>query len=158
MANRQLAAILVCLLGIFLAAYGQFCTTANIYAAFGARGHRAQHTAVWVAEVSGPVVAAVTLTFAEQPYSEIATENELESGCSPFVLQFRAAGLGAPFVRQVIEHAQSLPVIRAISITRATFMERAHVLSTNAGASGRFRPVTGTWRARTSMSGHFGGS
>jgi hypothetical protein len=33
---------------------------------------------VWVAEASNTVVAAVTPTFAGQPYSEIAMENELE--------------------------------------------------------------------------------
>ncbi len=35
--------------------------------------HRAEHAEVWVAEAAGSVVAAVTLTFAGQPYSEIAT-------------------------------------------------------------------------------------
>lgn len=48
--------------------------------------HRAAHAEVWVAESAGKVVAAVTLTFAGQPY------------------------------------------IGAISITSATFMERAHAL------------------------------
>ncbi|WP_324778430.1 GNAT family N-acetyltransferase [Arthrobacter sp. PGP41] len=40
--------------------------------------HRAEHAQVWVAEAAGTVVAAVTLTFAGQPYSEIATDGELE--------------------------------------------------------------------------------
>jgi len=40
--------------------------------------HRAKHAEVWVAETSGTVGAAVTLTFAGQPYSEIAVDNELE--------------------------------------------------------------------------------
>lgn len=35
--------------------------------------HRAEHAQVWVAEAAGQVMAAVTLTFAGQPYSEIAT-------------------------------------------------------------------------------------
>jgi hypothetical protein len=48
--------------------------------------HRAAHAEVWVAESAGKVVAAVTLTFAGQPY------------------------------------------IGAISITSATFMERAHAV------------------------------
>ncbi|MDF2051150.1 hypothetical protein [Arthrobacter sp. Cr_A7] len=40
--------------------------------------HRAEHAQVWVAEAAENVVAAVTLTFAGQPYSEIATDGELE--------------------------------------------------------------------------------
>ena len=40
--------------------------------------HRAEHAQVWVAEAAGRAVAAVTLTFADGPYSEIAVENELE--------------------------------------------------------------------------------
>jgi hypothetical protein len=32
-----------------------------------------------------------------------------------------------------MEHAQSLPAIRAISLTSATFMERAHVLYESLG-------------------------
>lgn len=38
--------------------------------------HRAEHAQVWVAEAAGQVMAAVTLTFAGQPYSEIATHGE----------------------------------------------------------------------------------
>lgn len=40
--------------------------------------HRAEHAQVWVAEVAAKVVAAVTLTFAGQPYSEIAQDGEPE--------------------------------------------------------------------------------
>lgn len=32
--------------------------------------HRAEHAQVWVVEAAGRVAAAVTLTFAGQPYSE----------------------------------------------------------------------------------------
>lgn len=44
--------------------------------------HRAEHAEVWVAEPPGKVVAAVTLAFAGQPYSEIAQDGELESDVS----------------------------------------------------------------------------
>lgn len=40
--------------------------------------HRAEQAPVWVAEAAGKVVAAVTLTFYGQPYSEIALDGELE--------------------------------------------------------------------------------
>lgn len=70
--------------------------------------HRAEHAEVWVAEASGAVVAAVTLTS-------------------------QGGGVGRAVVRRVIEHAQSLPGIGAISITSATFMERAHGLYESLG-------------------------
>ncbi|MEN8583142.1 GNAT family N-acetyltransferase [Burkholderia sp. RS01] len=95
--------------------------------------HRAEHAHVWVAEASGTVVAAVTLTFAGQPYSEIAIENELEFRMLAVDPAVQGGGVGRAVVRQVIEHAQSLPAIRAISITSATLMERAHALYRSLG-------------------------
>jgi len=41
--------------------------------------------------------------------------------------------MGRAVVRQVIAHAQTLPDIRAISITSATFMEQAHRLYESLG-------------------------
>ena len=90
--------------------------------------HGAEHAEVWVAEAQGTVVAAVTLTFAGQPYSEIAIENELEFRMLAVDPAVQGGGVGRAVVRQIIEHAQSLPAIRAISITSATFMERAHAV------------------------------
>jgi ribosomal protein S18 acetylase RimI-like enzyme len=95
--------------------------------------HRADHAEVWVAEASGAVVAAVTLTSAGQPYSEIAIENELEFRMLAVDPAVQGGGIGRKVVRQVIEHAQSLPAISAISITSATFMERAHALYQSLG-------------------------
>lgn len=95
--------------------------------------HRAEHAEVWVAEAAGTVVAAVTLTFAGQPYSETAIENELEFRMLAVDPAVQGSGAGRAVVRQVIEHAQSLPTIQAISITSATFMERAHVLYESLG-------------------------
>ncbi|MDQ0863794.1 GNAT family N-acetyltransferase [Arthrobacter globiformis] len=95
--------------------------------------HRAKHAEVWVAESSGAVVAAVTLTFAGQPYSEIAMENELEFRMLAVDPAVQGGGVGRALVRRVIEHAESLPNIRAISITSATFMERAHALYESLG-------------------------
>ncbi|KNH17554.1 GCN5 family acetyltransferase [Arthrobacter sp. ZBG10] len=95
--------------------------------------HRAQHSEVWVAEASGAVVAAVTLTFAGQPYSEVAIENELEFRMLAVDPAAQGSGVGREVVRRVIEHSESLPGIRAISITSATFMERAHGLYESLG-------------------------
>ncbi|WP_104176213.1 GNAT family N-acetyltransferase [Arthrobacter sp. Y81] len=95
--------------------------------------HRAEHAELWVAEASSTVVAALTLTFAGQPYSEIAMENELEFRMLAVDPAVQGGGVGRTVVRRVIEHAQSLPAIRAISLTSATFMERAHVLYESLG-------------------------
>jgi predicted N-acetyltransferase YhbS len=90
--------------------------------------HRADHAQVWVAEAAGQVVAAVTLTFAGQPYSEIATEGELEFRMLAVDPSLQGSGVGRAVVGKVVEHARRLPGIKAISITSATFMERAHKL------------------------------
>lgn len=95
--------------------------------------HRAEHAQVWVGEASGAVVAAVTLTFAGQPHSEIAIENELEFRMLAVDPAVQGGGIGRAVVRRIIDHAQSLPAIRAISITSAMFMERAHGLYESLG-------------------------
>jgi ribosomal protein S18 acetylase RimI-like enzyme len=95
--------------------------------------HRAGHAEVWVAESAGRVVAAVTLTFAGQPYSEIARDAELEFRTLAVDPACQGAGLGRAVVGEVVEHARQLPGIEAISITSATFMERAHGLYESLG-------------------------
>ena len=95
--------------------------------------HRAQHAQVWVAEAAGRVVAAVTLTFAGQPYSEIAADGELEFRMLAVDPAHQGGGVGRAAVRGIVEHARQLPGIGAISITSATFMERAHALYESLG-------------------------
>lgn len=95
--------------------------------------HRADHAEVWVAEKSGDLAAAVTLTFAGQPYSEIALRDELEFRMLAVDPAVQGNGIGRAVVRQVIAHARSLAGIEAISITSATFMERAHALYSSLG-------------------------
>ena len=95
--------------------------------------HRAEHAQVWVAEAAGKVVAAVTLTFAGQPYSEIAQDGELEFRMLAVDPAHQGGGVGRAVVRQIVEHARQLPGIEAISITSATFMERAHSLYRSLG-------------------------
>lgn len=95
--------------------------------------HRAEHAQVWVAEASGKVVAAVTLTFAGQPYSEIAQDGELEFRMLAVDPEHQGGGVGRAVVREIVEHARQLPTIGAISITSAMFMERAHGLYESLG-------------------------
>ena len=95
--------------------------------------HRAEHAQVWVAETAGKVVAAVTLTFAGQPYSEIARDMELEFRMLAVDPACQGGGLGRAVVGKVMEHARQLPGIEAISITSATFMKRAHGLYESLG-------------------------
>ncbi|MFE4541572.1 GNAT family N-acetyltransferase [Arthrobacter sp. NPDC056727] len=95
--------------------------------------HRAEHAQVWVAEAAGKVVAAVTLTFAGQPYSEIAQDGELEFRMLAVDPECQGGGVGRAVVRQIVEHARQLPGIQAISITSATFMEPAHRLYESLG-------------------------
>ncbi|MCT9625790.1 GNAT family N-acetyltransferase [Pseudarthrobacter equi] len=95
--------------------------------------HRAEHAQVWVAEAAGKVVAAVTLTFAGQPYSEIAEDGELEFRMLAVDPACQGGGVGRAVVGEIVEHARQLPCIGAISITSATFMERAHSLYESLG-------------------------
>ncbi|GAB5080360.1 GNAT family N-acetyltransferase [Arthrobacter sp. AD-310] len=95
--------------------------------------HRAKHAQVWVAEAAGKVVAAVTLTLAGQPYSEIARDGELEFRMLAVDPAHQGGGVGRAVVREIVEHARQLPGIGSISITSATFMERAHGLYESLG-------------------------
>lgn len=95
--------------------------------------HRAEHAQVWVAEAAGKVVGAVTLTFAGEPYSEIARDGELEFRMLAVDPEYQGTGLGRAVVCEIVEHARELPGIDAISITSATFMERAHRLYRSLG-------------------------
>lgn len=95
--------------------------------------HRAEHAQVWVAEAAGKVVAAVTLTFAGQPYSEIAREGELEFRMLAVDPLRQGAGVGRAMVWEIVELTRQLPGIDSISITSATFMERAHSLYRSLG-------------------------
>ncbi len=79
------------------------------------------------------MVAAVTLTFAGQPYSEIATDGELEFRMLAVDPACQGGGVGRAVVREIVKQARQLPSIGSISITSATFMERAHGLYKSLG-------------------------
>ncbi|WP_331271249.1 GNAT family N-acetyltransferase [Arthrobacter sp. 135MFCol5.1] len=95
--------------------------------------HRAEHAEVWVAEAAGKVVAAVALTFAGRPCSEIARDGELEFRMLAVDPAHQGGGVGRAVVREIVKHARQLPGVEAISITSATFMERAHTLYESLG-------------------------
>ncbi|WP_427133469.1 GNAT family N-acetyltransferase [Pseudarthrobacter sp. S9] len=95
--------------------------------------HRAEHAQLWVAEAAGAVIAAVTLTFAGQPFSEIAADNELEFRMLAVDPAVQGGGVGRAVVSHVIDHARSLPGVGGVSLTSATFMERAHGLYRSLG-------------------------
>lgn len=96
-------------------------------------GHRAQHAQVWVAEAAGKVAAAVTLTFAGQPYAEVGRDGELEFRVLAVDPERRCGGVGRAVVRKIVEHARQLPGIGGISITSATFTEPAQRLYESLG-------------------------
>ncbi|MFF2345102.1 GNAT family N-acetyltransferase [Pseudarthrobacter sp. NPDC058119] len=79
--------------------------------------HRAEHAEVWVAEAAGKVVTAVTLTFAGQPYSEIARDGELEFRMLAVDPAHQGGGVGPAVVREIMEHARQPHGIIAIGIT-----------------------------------------
>ena len=95
--------------------------------------HRAEHAQVWVAEAAGTVVAAVTLTFAGQPYTEVARDGELEFRMLAVDPSSQGSGVGRAVVTRIVEHARQLPGVDGISITSATFMEPAHALYRSLG-------------------------
>nr|WP_235436722.1 GNAT family N-acetyltransferase [Pseudarthrobacter siccitolerans] len=64
----------------------------------------------------------------------------------------QGGGVTRAVVREIVEHARQLPGIDAISITSATFMERAHALYRSLGFR-RAPTGTGTCRARTCCCG-----
>lgn len=47
--------------------------------------------------------------------------------------EHQGGGVGRAVVREIVEYARQLPGIEAISITSATFMERAHGLYQSLG-------------------------
>lgn len=67
---------------------------------------------MWVVEAVGKVVAAVTLTFAGQPYSEIARDGELEFRMLAVDPAYQGSGVGRAVALESVEHARQLPSIR----------------------------------------------
>ncbi|WGW11623.1 GNAT family N-acetyltransferase [Saxibacter everestensis] len=95
--------------------------------------HRGQHAVVWVAESLDTIVASVTLTFAGQPYSDIAADGELEFRMLAVDPALQRGGVGRTLVKEIIAYARSLDGIEAVSLTSATNMTRAHTLYSSLG-------------------------
>lgn len=94
---------------------------------------RAKNALVWVAELDGRVVASTAITFAGQPYTDIAQEGELEFRMLAVDPAVQRAGVGRAMVAAIIDYARSLDGIHAVSLTSMTPMTGAHALYTSMG-------------------------
>ena len=94
---------------------------------------RAKNALVWVAELDGKVAASTAITFAGQPYTDIALEGELEFRMLAVDPALQRAGVGRALVAAVIEYARSLDGIHTVSLTSMTPMTGAHALYTSMG-------------------------
>ena len=94
---------------------------------------RAANALVWVAELDGKVAASTAITFAGQPYTDIAVEGELEFRMLAVDPALQRGGVGRALVAAVIEYARSLEGINAVSLTSMTPMTNAHALYKSMG-------------------------
>ncbi|MCC3269716.1 GNAT family N-acetyltransferase [Arthrobacter gengyunqii] len=94
---------------------------------------RAANALVWVAELDGKVAASTAITFAGQPYTDIAIEGELEFRMLAVDPALQRGGVGRALVAAVIEYARSLEGIHAVSLTSMTPMTNAHALYKSMG-------------------------
>ena len=94
---------------------------------------RAANALVWVAELDGKVAASTAITFAGQPYTDIAVEGELEFRMLAVDPAVQRGGVGRALVAAVIEYARSLEGINAVSLTSMTPMTNAHALYKSMG-------------------------
>ena len=94
---------------------------------------RAANALVWVAELDGKVAASTAITFAGQPYTDIAREGELEFRMLAVDPELQRGGVGRALVAAIIEYARSLEGIHAVALTSMTPMTNAHALYTSMG-------------------------
>lgn len=94
---------------------------------------RAANALVWVAELDGRVAASTAITFAGQPYTDIAVEGELEFRMLAVDPALQRGGVGRALVSAVVEYARSLDGVHAVSLTSMTPMTRAHALYRSMG-------------------------
>lgn len=103
-----------------------------------------------MAEAIRAVVAAVTLSFTGQPYSEIAMEDELEFRMLAPAVRGRG-WVGLLFVR--LSNTPSRCQTSRRSALRARGSWNGHIVCMVPSASNGFRLVTGMCRAKTRCSG-----
>lgn len=94
---------------------------------------RAKNALVWVAELDGKVAASTAITFAGQPYTDIALEGELEFRMLAVDPELQRGGVGRALVTAVIDYARSLEGIHTVSLTSMTPMTSAHALYKSLG-------------------------
>lgn len=95
--------------------------------------HRARHAQLWVAERDGAVIGSAAITFAGQPYTDIAVAGELEFRMLAVDPEVQGAGVGRFMVEAIIDQARSLEGIEAVSLTSGSEMVRAHRLYSSLG-------------------------
>ena len=95
--------------------------------------HRAEHAELWVAELDGQVAGSAAITFAGQPYTDIAIEGELEFRMLAVDPALQRGGVGRTLVNAIVEHARHLDGIHAVSLTSMTSMTRAHQMYLSLG-------------------------
>jgi GNAT superfamily N-acetyltransferase len=94
---------------------------------------RAAKATVWVAELAGQIVGSVTLAVAGEPYADIARSDELEFRMLVVDPAVQRSGAGKAMVQAILEHARSLPGIRAVALTTGQGWESAHGLYRKTG-------------------------
>jgi N-acetylglutamate synthase-like GNAT family acetyltransferase len=94
---------------------------------------RAAKATIWVAERAGQIVGSVTLAVAGEPYADIARSDELEFRMLVVDPAVQRSGAGKAMVQAIIEHARSLPGIKAVALTTGPGWESAHSLYRKTG-------------------------
>lgn len=118
---------------------------------------RAEHAEVWVVEAAGKVVAAVMLTFAGQPYSEIAQDGELEFRMLAVDQAHQGGGVGRAGFGRSWSTPGSCPASRR-SASPAPRSWNAPTACMSRWASAARRSGTGTCPATTYCCGYYGSS
>ncbi|WP_312182739.1 GNAT family N-acetyltransferase [Arthrobacter sp.] len=95
--------------------------------------HRAEHAELWVAEQDGEVAGSAAITFAGQPYTDIAIEGELEFRMLSVDPALQRGGVGRTLVKAIVDYARQLDGIQAVSLTSMTSMLSAHQMYLSLG-------------------------
>ncbi|MGX5715698.1 GNAT family N-acetyltransferase [Arthrobacter sp. MAHUQ-56] len=94
---------------------------------------RAAQATIWVAERQGTVIGSVTLAIAGEPYADIALPDELEFRMLVVDPAVQRSGAGLAMVDAILNHARTLPGIRAVALTTGEAWESAHGLYRKTG-------------------------
>jgi len=78
---------------------------------------RHQDAEIWVAELAGSIVGAVTLVRSGSRYADIALQGELEFRMLAVDPGVQRSGAGRAMVRAIVDHARRLDGVYAVSLT-----------------------------------------